>query len=625
MKTLIFRTENAISTDDCCNSTSNLMSARISEKETIERGINRISFSKEACLLPPRPQGGALLDLLMSQLHHILLKTPKPIPESCEDDRWKPFKGCLGVLDGSAHDGHVLRDAISRSTGLKVPQGCYYLVDAGYCNSSGFLAPYRGHKILFNSAICLMYRLTWMAITKRQNDVEYGRGKNKRFWIEEESWIHKDAKGLYNVSFPYFTNLDIVYGKDRATGDLAEDPLTTENAETEYKEFNDEIRGFMNSLDGHLSTMSTWMQGTTSRMPQVLELLEKHWFSGPDKYKASKAICQDSLNVDLLFSLDSTELYILLKGVQKIKSESNTGSPLLRDLPGGRRREESQGNHGSVVDVRSSPTVAGGAPGDGILRMETERDLRRLDPFRRLLSHPRPPRPRNPPPPPAVAHPPPPPLLRTQPLRPPPLCYHGRLMLPLRRRPLPLPPLALLLPPSATVRSGPLFFWAHVFYLSKLYELADTLLILLSERRRLTFLHVYHHAIVIVMCYVWLASAQSLMPAALVTNASVHVVMYAYYLSSSAGWRWTPRWKRAVTELQIAQFVFSFPVSGVFLWYHFTGGGCEGMRGWLFNAAFNASLLALFVDFHLKAYKEAKKKLKAATAAAASPSTSSYF
>ncbi|XP_042471444.1 uncharacterized protein LOC122053458 [Zingiber officinale] len=426
-------------------------------------------------------------------------------------------------------------------------------------------------------------------------------------WYTEWIKIHKDAKGLYNVSFPYFTNLDIVYGKDRATGDLAEDPLTTEslpsnsfssraakkkyhhqvykvskktkfapmkNAETEYKEFNDEIRGFMNSLDGHLSTMSTWMQ---------------------------------------------------VRGVQKIKSESNTGSPLLRDLPGGRRREESQGNHGSVVDVRSSPTVAGGAPGDGILRMETERDLRRLDPFRRLLSHPRPPRPRNPPPPPAVAHPPPPPLLRTQPLRPPPLCYHGRLMLPLRRRPLPLPPLALLLPPSATVRSGPLFFWAHVFYLSKLYELADTLLILLSERRRLTFLHVYHHAIVIVMCYVWLASAQSLMPAALVTNASVHVVMYAYYLSSSAGWRWTPRWKRAVTELQIAQFVFSFPVSGVFLWYHFTGGGCEGMRGWLFNAAFNASLLALFVDFHLKAYKEAKKKLKAATAAAASPSTSRYI
>ncbi|CAL9046543.1 fatty acid elongase 3-like [Musa acuminata AAA Group] len=185
---------------------------------------------------------------------------------------------------------------------------------------------------------------------------------------------------------------------------------------------------------------------------------------------------------------------------------------------------------------------------------------------------------------------------------------------------LPSPRWLFCFPPSAIPRAGPLFFWAHVFYLSKLYELGDTLLILLAvPRRRLTFLHVYHHAVVVVMCYVWLATAQSLMPIALVTNAAVHVVMYAYYFSSSAGRRWPPRWKRAVTDLQIAQFVFSFLVSGIFLWYHFTGGGCEGMRGWLFNAVFNASLLALFIDFHLKAYKEAKKKPKTKAAAAASP------
>ncbi|KAG6493411.1 hypothetical protein ZIOFF_048394 [Zingiber officinale] len=398
------------------------------------------------------------------KLHHILLKTPEPIPENCEDDRWKPFKGFLGTLDdtfipvtppkeekqryrtrkggiatnvlgvcspnmqfiyvlpgweGSAHDGRVLRDAISRPTGLKVPQGCYYLVDAGYCNSSGFLAPYRGHRILYNSVNCLMLLDVIMmksgamdAHNQETNDVEYGRGKNKRFWTEEETWvlirclqdmaidslwktdggfknnymneikrlmvqklpqliievkhidsrikflkgryhaiyemckqsgcswndvekkiaceftwytewikIHKDAKGLYNVSFPYFTDLDVVYGKDQATGDLAKDPLATEqnlgnvdvtltmtdesvsnteieflstmeslpsnssssraakkkcphqvhkaskktkfapvkNAENEYKEFNDEIRGFMKSLDVHLGTMSTWM------------------------------------------------------------------------------------------------------------------------------------------------------------------------------------------------------------------------------------------------------------------------------------------------------------------------------------------------------------------------------
>nr|GEX22036.1 hypothetical protein [Tanacetum cinerariifolium] len=52
--------------------------------------------------------------------------------------------------EGSAHDGRVLRDAISREDGLKIPQGCYYLVDAGYCNAPGFLAPFRGEQYHLN-------------------------------------------------------------------------------------------------------------------------------------------------------------------------------------------------------------------------------------------------------------------------------------------------------------------------------------------------------------------------------------------------------------------------------------------------------------------------------------------
>lgn len=165
----------------------------------------------------------------------------------------------------------------------------------------------------------------------------------------------------------------------------------------------------------------------------------------------------------------------------------------------------------------------------------------------------------------------------------------------------------LCFPPSTPPR-GPVFFWAQVFYLSKIYEFTDTALILLAGGKRLSFLHVYHHAVVVVMCYLWLATAQSLFPVALVTNAGVHVAMYGYYLSTTLGWRWGARWKRAVTRLQITQFVFSFAASVGFLWLHFAGGGCEGMRGWIFNAVFNASLLALFVDFHSAAYGGGKEK-----------------
>ncbi|XP_073283078.1 uncharacterized protein [Primulina huaijiensis] len=83
--------------------------------------------------------------------------------EDCSSEKWKFFKGCLGALDGtyigvqvpnldkpkyrnrkgSAAYSRVLRDAISRPNGLKVPRGCYYLCDCGYANAEGFLAPYR--------------------------------------------------------------------------------------------------------------------------------------------------------------------------------------------------------------------------------------------------------------------------------------------------------------------------------------------------------------------------------------------------------------------------------------------------------------------------------------------------
>ncbi|XP_054792120.1 protein ALP1-like [Prosopis cineraria] len=125
------------------------------------------------------------------RLGDMLLKKPEPVADDSSDERWKWFKNCLGALDGthiklrvpsldkaryrnrkgeittnvlgvcsqdgffiyvlpgwegSAADGRVLRDAISRRNGLRVPQGHYYLVDAGYTNCKGFLAPYRGQR-----------------------------------------------------------------------------------------------------------------------------------------------------------------------------------------------------------------------------------------------------------------------------------------------------------------------------------------------------------------------------------------------------------------------------------------------------------------------------------------------
>ncbi|KAI3509973.1 hypothetical protein L1887_25498 [Cichorium endivia] len=119
----------------------------------------------------------------------------EPVPENSTDQQWKWFKNFLGALDGthikclvpiedkpryrtrknniatnvlgvcsqdmqfiyvlpgwegSAVDSRVLRDALLRPHGLKVPRPGYYLVDAGYTNGEGFLAPYRGQRYHLN-------------------------------------------------------------------------------------------------------------------------------------------------------------------------------------------------------------------------------------------------------------------------------------------------------------------------------------------------------------------------------------------------------------------------------------------------------------------------------------------
>nr|KAJ0217833.1 hypothetical protein LSAT_V11C300125600 [Lactuca sativa] len=117
------------------------------------------------------------------RLHKEFYKKPVPIPDDKTDERWRWFKVkvpaakrkpyrtrkgeiCTNVLgvcsrdlqfiyvlagwEGSAADSQVLRDAISRPHGLKIPHGTYYLCDAGYTNGEGFLTPYRGQRYHLN-------------------------------------------------------------------------------------------------------------------------------------------------------------------------------------------------------------------------------------------------------------------------------------------------------------------------------------------------------------------------------------------------------------------------------------------------------------------------------------------
>jgi hypothetical protein len=141
---------------------------------------------------------------------------------------------------------------------------------------------------------------------------------------------------------------------------------------------------------------------------------------------------------------------------------------------------------------------------------------------------------------------------------------------------------------------GPLYLFSYFYYLSKYYELLDTILQILKGREPPHFfLHVYHHATVLLMAWAWIEYKVSLQFIALLFNTGVHVVMYYYYFCRSLGWRvW---WKRYVTMFQIVQFCTSFLFYMVTIGLTLSGYECAGSTMLLANLVFNATLLYQFL------------------------------
>lgn len=145
---------------------------------------------------------------------------------------------------------------------------------------------------------------------------------------------------------------------------------------------------------------------------------------------------------------------------------------------------------------------------------------------------------------------------------------------------------------------GPLYFWSYVFYLSKYYEMVDTVLALLKGSELPHFwLHVYHHSIVPILIWAWLEHCQTLQFPGLLFNTFVHVIMYAYYFLRL---RKVPTpWKVWVTRLQIVQFVsslFFFARTLTYIWQSPLGGICAGQLTMFANIFVNLTLLPQFVN-----------------------------
>eukprot|EP01119_Soliformovum_irregulare_P004264 TRINITY_DN15259_c0_g1_i1.p1 TRINITY_DN15259_c0_g1~~TRINITY_DN15259_c0_g1_i1.p1 ORF type:complete len:278 (-),score=63.14 TRINITY_DN15259_c0_g1_i1:43-876(-) len=166
--------------------------------------------------------------------------------------------------------------------------------------------------------------------------------------------------------------------------------------------------------------------------------------------------------------------------------------------------------------------------------------------------------------------------------------------------------------PEEKLTHGRVITWFYIFFLSKYYELLDTVIIVL-KKRPLIFLHVYHHCITIVLVYVMLYNMVGVQWLCITANAFVHIPMYTYYALTSLGYEvW---FKKYITKLQITQFVIGVAGITYGIVVQLTGRKCSGnVPAWFFGLAVMGSFLYLFAAFYKSTYKTARANAAAAKA-----------
>lgn len=166
-------------------------------------------------------------------------------------------------------------------------------------------------------------------------------------------------------------------------------------------------------------------------------------------------------------------------------------------------------------------------------------------------------------------------------------------------------PFSVVCDNNGSAMGGRLGAWMYLFYLSKFYELLDTLLMVL-KKRNLNFLHVYHHSVVLPLFYVYMRTGMVFQWILVIANSAVHVAMYYYYACATVGKKvW---WKKYITQAQIVQFIIDLTATWPYPFLYFTTGCSGNMRGWLFGQAVGASFFKLFSDFYSRSYAKAKAK-----------------
>lgn len=154
-----------------------------------------------------------------------------------------------------------------------------------------------------------------------------------------------------------------------------------------------------------------------------------------------------------------------------------------------------------------------------------------------------------------------------------------------------------------------------LFFFSKIVELMDTVFFILRKKdSQVTFLHVYHHATMIInwwMAAKYVPIGQSFFVG--MVNSFIHTLMYVYYALAALGPKWQKYlwWKRYMTKLQLTQFVMIVSHTG---YNKFVRTDCD--YPWLFNTItfyYTWSMVILFSHFYYTTYVASQNRRRQAS------------
>ncbi|KAL0429056.1 UNVERIFIED_CONTAM: hypothetical protein Sradi_0531600 [Sesamum radiatum] len=170
----------------------------------------------------------------------------------------------LSGWEGSAADSRVLRDALNRRNGLRVPTGNYYLCDNGYSNAEGFLTPYRG----------VRYHLReWdRGAGGPQNPQEYFNLKHssasnvieRAFGLLKVRWAVLRSPSYYPIKTQNKIILACCLLHNFIRAEMPNDPFELEIIEPPECGVESNV-GYISSID-HSNSWSTWRDDLASSM-----------------------------------------------------------------------------------------------------------------------------------------------------------------------------------------------------------------------------------------------------------------------------------------------------------------------------------------------------------------------